>query len=305
VPETAACDYLNRGARAWIKIPRMASDTQPSAAANPDRADGARAPGLLHLRGVDAVKFLQGQLSNDMALLSADRLLLAGLHNPQGRVLALLRLAAPEPDHIIALLPSDLAAVAMATLQRYVLRARVTISNESSAAAIAALAAQRPAVADAVHAGARARDIAAGIPQVYAATSGEFIAQMLNLDCIGAISFSKGCYTGQEIIARSHYRGRVKRRLQRFATAARTTLEPGQSIGLSDGRAAQVVDAVVRADGRTEFLAVAALPAGAADAPGSAAAGSAAAGTPGGASVGAPAAAIECTPLPLPYMLPP
>jgi tRNA-modifying protein YgfZ len=282
----------------------MTRDTQPGAAANPDAAAApaaaaaARAFGLLHFRGVDAVKFLQGQLSNDMALLRADQLLLAGLHNPQGRVLALLRLVAPEPGHVIALLPADLAGAVLSTLQRYVLRAKVTISQESvdaggaaraPGAAIGALAAQLPAVADAVAAGARARDIAAGIPQVYAATSGEFIAQMLNLDCIGAISFSKGCYTGQEIIARTHYRGRAKRRVQRFATAAHAALEPGQSISLNDGREAQVVDAVVRADGRTEFLAVAPIPAGAA----------------GSTAAGAPAAAIECTPLPLPYMLPP
>ena len=43
---------------------------------------------------------------------------------------------------------------------------------------------------------------------------------MLNLDLLDAIAFDKGCYTGQEVIARAHYRGRVKRRLQRFLSAA-------------------------------------------------------------------------------------
>ncbi len=52
------------------------------------------------------------------------------------------------------------------------------------------------------------------------ATSEEFVAQMLNLDLLDAIAFDKGCYTGQEVIARAHYRGRVKRRLQRFLSAA-------------------------------------------------------------------------------------
>ena len=67
---------------------------------------------------------------------------------------------------------------------------------------------------------AAARDRRAGEPQVYAATSEEFVAQMLNLDVLGAIAFDKGCYTGQEVIARAHYRGRVKRRLQRFCHRA-------------------------------------------------------------------------------------
>src|SRR6185312_17370732 len=62
----------------------------------------------------------------------------------------------------------------------------------------------------------RQLDIISGLPQVYGATSEEFVAQMLNLDLVGAIAFDKGCYTGQEVIARAHYRGRVKRRLQRF-----------------------------------------------------------------------------------------
>ncbi len=205
------------------------------------------------------MKFLQGQLSNDMSALGADQLTLAGLHNPQGRVLALLQLAALEADHIVALLPAELAELTMATLRRYVLRAKLTISNDSTADSLAALAAQLPAAAQALQPGVRARNIAAGLPQVYSATSGAFVAQMLNLDCVGGISFTKGCYTGQEIIARAHYRGRMKRRMQRFETAFAAALAPGQTVTLSDGRAAQIVDAVGHANGHTEFLAVAAL----------------------------------------------
>jgi folate-binding protein YgfZ len=101
--------------------------------------------------------------------------------------------------------------------------------------------------------------IAAGEPQVYAATSEAFVAQMLNLDALGAIAFDKGCYTGQEIIARAHYRGKVKRRLQRFLTAAAARLNPGDDGELEDGHPFKVVDAAQRADGRCEFLAVTAV----------------------------------------------
>ena len=68
-----------------------------------------------------------------------------------------------------------------------------------------------------------------GLPQVHPETSGTFVAKMLNLACIGAIAFDKGCYTGQEVIARAHYRGKVKRRLQRFAAAAPLGLAPGSA----------------------------------------------------------------------------
>jgi folate-binding protein YgfZ len=88
------------------------------------------------------------------------------------------------------------------------------------------------------------------------ATSEHFVAQMLNLDALGAISFSKGCYTGQEIIARAHYRGRVKRRMQRFRTHQTECPEPGAQLTLADGRSAEVIEAVTVGDHAQELLAV-------------------------------------------------
>jgi tRNA-modifying protein YgfZ len=105
----------------------------------------------------------------------------------------------------------------------------------------------------------RALDIAAGLPQVSNAISAAFVAQMLNLDCIDAISFTKGCYTGQEVIARAHYRGRIKRRLQRFVTRSALRLAAGDAGRLDDGRSFRVVEATQHADGQCEFLAVASL----------------------------------------------
>jgi folate-binding protein YgfZ len=263
---------------------------------NESRANAAQGFALLRFRGPDARKFLQGQLSNDMALLAAERVTLAGFHNPQGRVLALLRLLAPDAEQVIALLPAELAEPTMGALRRYVLRAKVTITHESSAEALAALTEQWPVLAPALTRAAHARDIAAGMPQVYGATSGLFVAQMLNLDCVEAISFTKGCYTGQEIIARAHYRGRIKRRMQRFLTDEPAALAPGQGVTLSDGRTAQIVDAVHDADGRSEFLAVAPLLPDIATAPE----------TPPGAAerTGGEGARLACRRLPLPYALP-
>jgi folate-binding Fe-S cluster repair protein YgfZ len=122
---------------------------------------------------------------------------------------------------------------------------------------------------------------------------------MLNLDCIAGISFTKGCYTGQEIIARAHYRGRIKRRMQRFEAASAIALIPGQAVTLGDGRSAQIVDAVSHANGHTEFLAVAAIRSGGQD---GVAGESAAAESPAAPAAAAPR--LDCTPLPLPYVLP-
>jgi folate-binding protein YgfZ len=108
----------------------------------------------------------------------------------------------------------------------------------------------------------RLADIRAGLPQVYAASSELFVAQMLNLDLLGAIAFDKGCYTGQEVIARAHYRGRVKRRMQRFRLAdagalAPEIFAPGAVARLGNGKTLRMVHGVVLANGSAEFLAVA------------------------------------------------
>lgn len=81
----------------------------------------------------------------------------------------------------------------------------------------------------------RAAEITAGIPAVHPATQDHFVPQMANVDWLGGISFTKGCYTGQEIVARLHYLGQVKRRL--FACDAEGPRpQPGEDIvGLSDG----------------------------------------------------------------------
>jgi folate-binding protein YgfZ len=372
--------------------------------------DTARPPtrladmGVVRAQGGDAVKFLQGQVSNDVARLTADRSVLAGLHNAQGRAIALLRMVLAGPEEILAILPRELAAPVAARLAKFVLRAKVKISDASDEWEIAGVevsgiaealteasvgAARRdedgrvwvcvateggPDVANAaasardaasagdarsaggtdsarasasrwlvasrataqqaeprgaeasaaLHVGSpmpstspnemtptdwHAADIAAGLPQVYAATTESFVAQMLNLDLLDGIAFDKGCYTGQEVIARAHYRGKVKRRMQRFRTREPAKLAAGDAGTLSDGRSFKVVDAVQLEDGRTEFLAVTnfgAADLGVAAGVGAAAVGSAGASNAGGddATPASEAMTVNAEQLPLPYSLP-
>ncbi len=257
--------------------------------------------GVIRVQGADAVKFLQGQVSNDVAKLSAAVSVLAGLHNAQGRAIALLRFVLASDDDVLGILPRELASVVATRLAKFVLRAKVKVSDASleweiagiegggvaGDMGVASIGAVRRDEAGSVwvcagvvperwlvvsraasHAAPaetmsrdewRALDIADGVPQVYAATSEAFVAQMLNLDAVGGISFDKGCYTGQEVIARAHYRGKVKRRMQRFQTTAVSNLKPGDSGTLGDGRSFKVVDAVQLAHGGCEFLAVTTL----------------------------------------------
>jgi tRNA-modifying protein YgfZ len=98
--------------------------------------------------------------------------------------------------------------------------------------------------------------IDAELGEVSAATAELFIPQMLNYHLNGAVSFKKGCYTGQEIVARTHYRGQVKRHLQR-ATGTGAAPAAGSEVSDANGRAiGNVVDSVLADGGQVETLVV-------------------------------------------------
>lgn len=99
-------------------------------------------------------------------------------------------------------------------------------------------------------------DVLAGIPWVVAATQEQFLPQMANLDRLGGVSFSKGCYPGQEVVARTQFRGQVKRHMfLAHADAAGTA--PGDPVfGGGEGSAGQVLAAVSAPAGGVDLLVV-------------------------------------------------
>jgi hypothetical protein len=101
--------------------------------------------------------------------------------------------------------------------------------------------------------------IHAGIPVIVAATQEKFVPQMANLDLVGGVSFKKGCYPGQEIVARTQYRGILKRRMA-LAHADATPLVPGQRVfskAFGDQAAGEIVNAAPSPEGGADFLVVA------------------------------------------------
>jgi folate-binding protein YgfZ len=205
--------------------------------------------GLIRACGEDAHDFLQGQLSNDLRLLTPNHVVRAAYCTPQGRVLALVTLV-HHTDGILMLLPADLIQAVLKRLQMYVLRARVSLQEVNSEDLLICgdelpgaarlrdelvhdrdglgwVASSEPVMAwrllttreqapvtTAYNAEqARLWQIRAGLPEINEGSSGQYIPQMLNLDVLEALSFRKGCYTGQEIVARTQHLGRIKRRL--------------------------------------------------------------------------------------------
>ena len=193
--------------------------------------------GGLAVTGADARDFLQGQLSHDLGKSQPQALGWSSYNSPKGRVLAVLRVRTTEQGFELLMPPSLVERVGK-RLRMFVLRAKVEI-------------AERPAPDAGCAPQDRLSMIEAGLPVVYPETQDQWVAQMLNLDSLGGIAFDKGCYTGQEVIARLHYLGKLKRRMYRLqghgdAPAPGTEIVnldgDGQSVG-------SIVDAVAQGDG--------------------------------------------------------
>jgi folate-binding protein YgfZ len=203
--------------------------------------------GLLSVTGDDARDFLHAQLTNDIQGLAADRAALAGWCSAQGRLLASF-LVIPSPQGFLLQLARDLVPTVAKRLGMFVLRSKVKIADESDAWTQHGLwdaDFQQPDVAwkdgvVTVRVGERRylqlgskeqpnaaeedwilREIRAGRPFISSATQDKFVPQMVNLEKLGGVDFQKGCYPGQEIVARAQYRGQVKRRMVQMQGAAR------------------------------------------------------------------------------------
>jgi len=244
--------------------------------------------GLLAVTGEQAREFLHAQLTNDIASLPAGRAALAGWCSAKGRLLASF-LVVPVQGGFLLQLARDLAPTVAKRLSMFVLRSRVKISDvteawrqygvwgEPSGAPNAPFgaAAGEDQVVVAVDTGRflvlsrndwteggevpesrwALDEIRAGRPLITSATQDLFVPQMVNFDTIGAVNFQKGCYPGQEIVARAQYRGQVKRRMKHLQAPAGTALAPGQEFDggtvVNAAPAAQAVEllAVMPVDG--------------------------------------------------------
>ncbi len=104
----------------------------------------------------------------------------------------------------------------------------------------------------------RLLDIHAGLPNIYPETAGAFVPQMLNLQAIGGLSLTKGCYPGQEVVARMQYLGKLKRRMYRAVVDTAISIQPGDALLIagSEHGTGKVVDAHPDASGGYELLAV-------------------------------------------------
>jgi folate-binding protein YgfZ len=251
--------------------------------------------GVIGVAGPDAGDFLRNQLTNDVRRLGSDRHFLAAWCDPKGRVLMLARVAVFEQRYLL-IVPRSMITALIQRLRMYVLRAKVEVTDESDRFRLAGLCSNDLPDPDATdirddvitlglpagqtnpqramllagHASSLPPDsmavddsrwqlgqIDAGIPQITLETQNTFVPQMLNLHWLHAVDFDKGCYPGQEIVARLHYRGRLTRRVYRLQWNAEQPPAAGSLITTdSDDNAGTVLQAAADGTGHGRLLAV-------------------------------------------------
>lgn len=264
---------------------------------------------LLLVKGPDAGKFLQGQVTCDVKELNEPVTRLGAQCNPKGRILLSFRALQMNNETIALRLPASMMESAQKTLGKYIVFSKAKLQDGGndfalfglfgdSAAAVAStffqqlpttyegwiekdgsyliqLAANRfecwvatatvDSFLDAIEKQTQKvsadewqlLDIAAGIGEVYPESYELFTPQELNYQLVNGINFRKGCYTGQEIVARLHYRGKLKRHMYRFEYKNDQIPPPGTTIinSLSGQNAGTVVMATLNQQGKIELLA--------------------------------------------------
>jgi len=185
----------------------------------------------IQVTGDDAFEFLQAQLAADLRNLADAKL--SAWCNPKGRVICLMRVAKTATGYAL-ILPAELADHVVRRLTMFRFRARVEFAAHDAIAEELGVARDYESW--------RLGNLRAGIPEILEAQAEKFTPHMLNLDLLGAVSFDKGCYPGQEVVARTHYRGATKRRCLRFESDE--PVSPGDKISDGERDVGEVLNAI-------------------------------------------------------------
>lgn len=244
--------------------------------------------GAIRISGEETHKFMQGQLTCDVDHLKADQWVFGGHCDAQGKLWSVFR-AAWMKDDLLLIQPLSSISASLQQLNKFAVFSKVEITDASEKLNFRLrlqpektntsqeVSYQESCMVLTMHQAQLeiseqplqsehdanywlAYEIEQGVPLISQASSGEYIPQMVNLDKLGGINFKKGCYIGQETIARMHYRGKNNRELRQLTgkseqiPAAGAQLE--RAIGDSWRRAGAVLNAVRYDNGEIALLAV-------------------------------------------------
>lgn len=263
---------------------------------------------LLLVKGPDASKFLQGQVTCDLRELNAPVTRIGAQCNPKGRILLSFRALQIDADTIALRIPSSMVEKAKSSLGKYIVFSKAKLHDDSEYTLFGIYGDESSRIVEMIFnrlptdndswiekdgkiliqlaqdrfecwikstdaaefaqelgdqtVGGNLNDwellnIRAGIADVYPETIELFTPQEINYQLINGINFRKGCYTGQEIVARLHYRGKLKRHMYRFEFSGSQLPAPGAALVSTTSRNAcgHLVAAAFSAENRIEILA--------------------------------------------------
>ena len=230
---------------------------------------------IIEISGEDHLDFLQGQLTNDIKK-NEKKFIYSGMCNPKGRLFAFLRIMrTPDSSSIFFVIPSSLADAVQKRLMMFILRAKVVIQKAENFHLIGIIddnplidisADRKLNLPDQTNRSVMIfqdndlykqittkhsfddisnwikKDIEFGIPEVMEQTQEKFLVHTCNLDLIDAVNFKKGCYTGQEIVARTHYLGKPKHRSFYGVVNSKLSLDYGEQVFENDQSVGAVVN---------------------------------------------------------------
>jgi folate-binding protein YgfZ len=201
---------------------------------------------LLLVEGEDSAKFLQGQLTNDINLLNTEQFIYAAYLNVKGRVLANFIICKIDVNKYILLTDISLIESVSSKLKMFILRSKVSIKQLDATIFLTSTLVENNIniqlspnlylnyTQDIIQNKTNAANefdsflVQHGVAFINKSLEDTFIPQHLNLDLLNAVNFKKGCYVGQEIVARTHYLGKVKRRMFKFSSTIPTSI--GQNL---------------------------------------------------------------------------
>ena len=235
---------------------------------------------VLKIDGKDAKKLLQGQLTCDIEKITATQASLAAHCNPKGRIISLFYLALLQ-DAYHLIMPRSLLPITQQSLKKYALFYSVMLKDESDHLMVMGyMGTPLHAIKDVIQISVEPTrsilvsplttikkwsdsmahcsnmtsmndwqmlNIRQRLPIIYAATSGKVLPHEINLHKLNAISFEKGCYTGQEIIARMHYRGKLKNHLYEATVHSQSIPLPGMALYAKQDLITQEVGLIIDA----------------------------------------------------------
>ncbi len=255
--------------------------------------------GVIRITGADAASFIHNQLTQDFLLLPANQARLAAFCSAKGRMQASFVGFKPDAQTVLLVCHRDLLETTLKRLRMFVLRAKAVLDDASADCALygclhagAAPADSAPwslvTVAGATRiqlypgagyrrelwigpAGTRPElpevaadiwlytEVMSGVATISQALYEALVPQMLNYESVGGVNFKKGCYPGQEVVARSQFRGILKRRA--YILRGTAPMHAGQEIfsGLDPDQACGVVVQAAAEPGGSAWVAIAAL----------------------------------------------